>query len=203
MEWLSPWEFKKIIQEKYDIVEVIKKYDLDLKELGNGSSATHKLYCPFHQGKNGGTERTPSCCIYSKTNSFHCFSCGANGQIADFISKYEKIPVEIVISNLVSDLPIQDFSFLKPIQKSSFNARMRAEEYLLQISKMLFAYIDEYKDQDTFNRELNWMENVSKRVDAYIENSDFDNWELVKKLKSKIERSIIKRKQKYIQKGDI
>lgn len=40
------------------------------------------IQCPFHQG-----DREPSMKIYK--NSFHCFGCGANGDIFDFIARME------------------------------------------------------------------------------------------------------------------
>ena len=37
-------------------------------------------HCPFHKG-----DREPSMKIYDK--DFHCFACGANGDIFDFVSR--------------------------------------------------------------------------------------------------------------------
>jgi DNA primase len=38
-----------------------------------------KACCPFHQ------ESTPSFIVYPKTNDFHCFGCGVNGTVVDYI----------------------------------------------------------------------------------------------------------------------
>ena len=35
--------------------------------------------CPFH------SERTASCKVYPKSNSFYCFGCGAGGDVIDFV----------------------------------------------------------------------------------------------------------------------
>lgn len=40
------------------------------------------IQCPFHQG-----DREPSMKIYK--DSFHCFGCGANGDIFDFVARME------------------------------------------------------------------------------------------------------------------
>ena len=40
--------------------------------------------CPFHKG-----DREPSMKIYDK--DFHCFACGANGDIFDFVSRFYDI----------------------------------------------------------------------------------------------------------------
>ena len=37
------------------------------------------LSCPFH------SEKTASCKIYPKSNSFYCFGCGAGGDVIDFV----------------------------------------------------------------------------------------------------------------------
>ena len=37
------------------------------------------LNCPFH------SEKTASCKIYPKSNSFYCFGCGAGGDVIDFV----------------------------------------------------------------------------------------------------------------------
>lgn len=42
---------------------------------------TYKVLCPFHR------EKTPSCTIYRKNNTFHCFGCGAHGDSIDLIQK--------------------------------------------------------------------------------------------------------------------
>jgi len=43
----------------------------------------HQLCCPFHEDK------TPSFTIYPKTNTFHCFGCGKNGDVIEFIQLKE------------------------------------------------------------------------------------------------------------------
>lgn len=41
--------------------------------------------CPFH------SEKTPSCTIFSDTQSFYCFGCGAGGDVITFIMKIENL----------------------------------------------------------------------------------------------------------------
>jgi hypothetical protein len=42
------------------------------------------IHCPFHD------EKTASCKIF-KDNHFHCFGCGAKGDVIDFVQKIDKI----------------------------------------------------------------------------------------------------------------
>src|SRR5690606_9918446 len=37
--------------------------------------------CPFHE------DRSPSLSIYRETQSFHCFGCGASGDVIDFVRR--------------------------------------------------------------------------------------------------------------------
>ena len=39
--------------------------------------------CPFHE------DRTPSLSVYPETGSFHCFGCGASGDVIDFVRRAE------------------------------------------------------------------------------------------------------------------
>jgi DNA primase len=41
--------------------------------------------CPFH------SEKTPSCTIFTDTQSFYCFGCGAGGDVITFIEKIENL----------------------------------------------------------------------------------------------------------------
>ena len=41
------------------------------------------ICCPFHQ------EKTASCKVYDK--SYHCFGCGAHGDIFDFVARMENV----------------------------------------------------------------------------------------------------------------
>ena len=61
------------------IEDVVNSYST-IKRHGS----TSKCLCPFH------SEKTPSCTIYSDTQSFYCFGCGAGGDVISFIKKIEK-----------------------------------------------------------------------------------------------------------------
>jgi len=69
------------VRNRADIVEVISEY-LPLKKAGRNYSAL----CPFHP------EKTPSFMVSSAKQVFHCFGCGAGGDVFGFIMKSENIP---------------------------------------------------------------------------------------------------------------
>lgn len=65
-----------IIKEKVSIIDILSKYSI---KVVNGF-----ICCPIHN------EETPSCKIYEKTNTFHCFGCGASGDVVNFVALVEK-----------------------------------------------------------------------------------------------------------------
>jgi DNA primase len=66
------WKLKDIILSKINIVDLIKDYGITLEENQTGQFS-HKTFCIFHKGKDGGKERTASLFISNTTNSFCCF----------------------------------------------------------------------------------------------------------------------------------
>lgn len=54
--------------------------------------------CPFHDEKNG------SFVVYRRTNTFHCFSCQANGSSIDFSMKLHNLDFKSAVLHLNGDL---------------------------------------------------------------------------------------------------
>lgn len=59
------------------------------------------IRCPFHQG-----DRSPSLKIYPK--DYHCFGCGANGDIFTFLQQYEGISFKEAFCELGGTYPEKD-----------------------------------------------------------------------------------------------
>lgn len=66
------------IKIRLQIATVLQRYNL--KPDKNGM-----LKCPFH------ADKTPSLKVYTDTNTYNCFGCGANGDAIQFIESYEKL----------------------------------------------------------------------------------------------------------------
>ena len=79
------------------------KHQLSIKTVletyGLKPDKNQMLNCPFHEDK------TPSMKIYEKTNTFHCFGCGATGDQIEFIQKKEKITKHQAILKAKSLIP--------------------------------------------------------------------------------------------------
>ncbi|MCX8082426.1 MAG: DNA primase [bacterium] len=75
----SSAQLEEIIS-KIDIVDIISEY-LTLKKTGRN----FKALCPFHQ------EKTPSFIVNPEKQIFHCFGCGAGGNVIRFLMKIDNI----------------------------------------------------------------------------------------------------------------
>jgi len=77
---LIPEQVLDEIQARLDIAELIGRY-VPLKRAGRH----FKTLCPFHK------ERTPSFHVNTEKQIFHCFGCGAGGNIFSFLMQHERL----------------------------------------------------------------------------------------------------------------
>jgi DNA primase len=84
------------IQTRTDIVEVISRY-IPLQKAGRN----YKAPCPFHH------EKTPSFIVSPDKQIYHCFGCGAGGNVFSFVMKYENLEFPEVIEMLAEKANIK------------------------------------------------------------------------------------------------
>jgi DNA primase len=77
------------LRQQADIVAIIGDYT-SLRRAGK----SFKGLCPFH------TERTPSFTCTPDGNFFHCFGCGASGDIYDFLQRVEGLDFPEAVETL-------------------------------------------------------------------------------------------------------
>jgi DNA primase len=75
-----PEDVVERVREAADIVEVISDH-LTLKQTGR----SFKAICPFHP------EKTPSFVVSREKQIFHCFGCGAGGNVINFLMQFENV----------------------------------------------------------------------------------------------------------------
>ena len=75
-----PQEFIDRLKAANPIEEVMGSY-VSLKRTGRD----YICLCPFHN------EKTPSCHIHPDKEFFHCFGCGAGGDVITFVMKYHNL----------------------------------------------------------------------------------------------------------------
>lgn len=73
-------EFLDALHRANPIETVIGSY-VQLKKRGKN----YLCSCPFH------SEKTPSCTVFPDTQTFHCFGCGAGGDVITFVMQIENL----------------------------------------------------------------------------------------------------------------
>jgi DNA primase len=100
----QPGDFAYSVKQQADMVRVVGDY-VTLKKTG---AQNFGGLCPFHK------EKTPSFSVHATKQFFHCFGCGASGDVFSFVQKIENITfpeaVRAVAQKLGIELPKQQFS---------------------------------------------------------------------------------------------
>lgn len=73
-------DFMRTLRENNDIISVAQDY-VELKRSGS----SYMCRCPFH------SEKSPSCSFSPDKQLFHCFGCGAGGDVVTFIRRIENL----------------------------------------------------------------------------------------------------------------
>jgi len=91
-----PESFKQDLLNRVDIVEVVSRY-VQLRKAG----ANHSGLCPFHN------EKTPSFSVSSAKQFYHCFGCGAHGNVIGFLMAYGGMGYVDAVKDLASSVGMQ------------------------------------------------------------------------------------------------
>ena len=95
-------DFIEQLKGKNDLVDVIGGY-VHLEKKG----ANYWACCPFHH------EKTPSFAVNAADQYYHCFGCGASGDVIKFIREIESVDFMDAVRILAerAKLPVPDFSY--------------------------------------------------------------------------------------------
>lgn len=96
-----PRAFIDEIIARSDIVSVIDQH-IGLKKAGKNFTAC----CPFHN------EKTPSFSVSSDKQFYHCFGCGASGNVISFLMEYSHLEfveaIEMLAQQQGLSIPYED-----------------------------------------------------------------------------------------------
>ena len=129
----SPQQFIDDLRLQANIVQVVQEY-VPLKRAGT----TFKGLCPFH------SEKTPSFHVNPEKGYFHCFGCGAGGDVFKFLELHESVGFQDAVRMLA-----QKFGVPLPEQSegggSDDDSRRDAglREALLKVHEIAAAYFRE------------------------------------------------------------
>ncbi|MFZ2631222.1 MAG: DNA primase [Desulfosalsimonadaceae bacterium] len=106
--------------------------------------------CPFH------SEKTPSFTVSPVKQIFHCFGCGAGGDVFSFLMKHDGIGFSDAVSSLARrygiDLPTGDMT---PFQKKAISERQQ----LFDLNKRVMAFfISRLADRDQGEKARAYLE---------------------------------------------
>jgi DNA primase len=101
---MSTTDFKDALKQQADIVRIVGDY-VRLKKAG---AQNFSGLCPFHN------EKTPSFSVHATRQFYHCFGCGASGDVFSFVQKIENITfpesVRLIAQKLGVPMPKMQFS---------------------------------------------------------------------------------------------
>ena len=128
----NPGDFAYTVKQQADIVRVIGDY-VKLKKAG---AQNFSGLCPFHN------EKTPSFSVHATRQFFHCFGCGASGDVFSFIQKIENITFPEAVRAVAQKLGIA-------LPKASYSSPAEAREaklrtVLLEIHERACAFFQDY-----------------------------------------------------------
>ena len=136
------------VRSKNDIVDVISGY-VRLNKKGS----SYMGLCPFHN------EKSPSFSVSRVKQMYHCFGCGAGGNVFTFLMEYENYSFVEALKYLADRAGVE-----LPEQEYSKEAKHRADTkaILLEINKLAaqYYYVQLKKEQGVHalsylkNREL-------------------------------------------------
>lgn len=132
------------IKSRLDIIDIISEY-VTLKQAGGG---TFRGLCPFHN------EKSPSFMVSQTKQIFHCFGCGAGGDMFKFLMKLENVDFKESLKILSKKANVE----LK-FEKEDLVKKSR-KETLIEISNLAaqyYNYILTNKEQG--KRALEYLKN--------------------------------------------
>jgi DNA primase len=199
---LNIWGYKSAVLEVALFDDILKDYGFNFERVDSGNF-THKCRCIFHNGKEGGREKTPSLFFSDKTKSFFCFACHSTGNIIDFVHRAEGIPAEMALKKLANYYKVMDKEGnwkqevkFENKQYITFDKFKTVEPYVLEVSIALNDYIKKFIGTEDFKKEFSWFERFSKRVDEKFFNLGYEDWEEAKRLSQNALKAIKKRGDK-------
>jgi DNA primase len=80
------------IKRESDLCEVVTEHGIELRRRGR----THFGLCPFHE------EKTASFAVSREAGLFHCFGCGAGGDVIGFLVRFHRISFREALERLAA-----------------------------------------------------------------------------------------------------
>jgi DNA primase len=127
----NPGDFAYTVKQQADIVRIVGDY-VKLKKAG---AQNYAGLCPFHN------EKTASFGVHITKQFFHCFGCGASGDVFAFVQKIENITFPEAVRAVAQKLGI-------PLPKTIYDSPAEARDaklrsVLLEVQERACAFFQE------------------------------------------------------------
>jgi len=107
----NPGDFAYTVKQQADIVRIVGEY----VKLRKSGAQNFSGLCPFHN------EKTGSFSVHATRQFYHCFGCGASGDVFSFVQKIENITFPEAVRAVAQKLGI-------PLPKITFSSPEEARE---------------------------------------------------------------------------
>lgn len=128
------------ISEQVNIIDVVQNF-VALEQAGQN----HKGLCPFHN------EKTPSFVVSEEKQLYHCFGCGASGNVIQFVMNHQNLDAIDAVDWLADRYHVDLTEFKKNKNITSQNAKLYD---ILRDAAIFF-----YKNLRKHERALHYLEN--------------------------------------------
>lgn len=127
-----PIDFIERLKSGNPIAEVMGEY-VSTKRAGRD----YVCLCPFHN------EKTPSCYIHPDKEFFHCFGCGAGGDVITFIMKYRNLDYVEAIKFLAerANMEVPLDSYGGAVQNGTRERRQRMYDMNKDAAKFFYSQL--------------------------------------------------------------
>src|SRR5580765_2814562 len=123
--------FKESLKQQADIVRIVGDY-VKLRKAG---AQNFSGLCPFHN------EKTASFSVHATRQFYHCFGCGASGDVFSFVQKLENITFPEAVRLIAQKLGV-------PMPKVAFSSPQEARD-----AKVRMALLDVHERATAFFQE--------------------------------------------------
>lgn len=157
----------KEIAKQTSIIRIAEDFGITLTSASSGSF-DFKCKCPSSQHKNG-NERTDSCYLDSKNNSFYCFGCSAGTSSINFYMLCADVEFSVALSELQ--------------KKYKYTAGSGPSEFVADNFSILFDLSNMFRETILKHpKDLKWIDSLMKAVDVQLHDLKNDDLKHAKRI---------------------
>jgi DNA primase len=175
----------KLIKELISDVDIISilesEYDLFFQKQSNG---WHNTNCPLPEHDDS----SPSFGVNSDSGTFHCFGCGASGDLISFVRKMEGLGFKQALERVMFITGINPDVEANEIYRALREINSTADDFLnyqieynlpggispVQYLVSLADRIKKFEEKVSYSeKELEWVDSIYQKADYYIMKEDY------------------------------